>query len=99
MPGAEGRTPPIRMWISSTGWPDVPVAGLPQILHLVEDIHIPIGGVLPSAPDIGVHGRHVREGVGPCPDVAGGVRSPHTVKDILGRLGRFLPVAAGQAHN
>ena len=85
--------------VGGLGRPNVPVTSLPQILHLVEERHGPIGGVLPPAPGLGGHGRPVRDDVGPRPDVAGSVRSPHPVEDPLGRLGRSLPTATGQARD
>ena len=85
--------------VGDPGRPDVPVASLPQILHLVEECHGPIGGVLPTAPGPGGYGRPVCDSVGPRPNVAVGVLRPHTVEDPQGHLGRSLPAAAGQARD
>ena len=85
--------------VGSPGRPDIPIAGLPQILYLVEERHSPICGFLPPDPVPGRHGRPVRDVVGPRRNVAGRVLIPHPVEDPLVRLGRSLPAAAGQARD
>ena len=85
--------------VCDPGRPDVPVFGLPHILHVVKERHVLIGGFLPPAPGPGGHGRPVRDGVGPHPNVASGVQIPHPVEDPLGRLGRSLPADVGQARD
>ena len=51
------------------------------------------------SPSCKINSLPVRDGVRPRPDVAGGVRSLHPFEDPLGRLGRSLPAATGQARD